>query len=277
MSVQSCLRSWMTCRWLMRCFLLAWSAQALEIGAHEFWLAPSTHRASEGDSIELNAMIGHGDQVKSLRRRSDHLSEFRVYDGQGHFNVGGKRNQFPTGRYRTQRSGLHVFRYLSQPLLNTLPADRFQKYLKDEGLDDALSIRRSKGGEKQAGRERYLRFAKSLVQVGDRNGSDRVLGLPLEIVAITNPFRLRTGSILVVRVLQEGLPIPGVMVKGFALKGGQDPVLVRTDGDGYARIPLAWDGRWMLNAVWIEPLEDDVPDADWESYWASLTFEIEAQ
>lgn len=244
--------------------------------AHEFWLAPSSHRVNKGEPLELNATIGQDDKVEAVKRLPRHIKQFQVYDGEGLVKVSGRNFSLPTGVFQTRRDGVHVFCYESHGRLNTLPGERFQVYLAAEGLEEILAERAAAGEQDAPGRERYTRCAKSLVQVGRGGGTDRALGLPFEIVAKADPFGMKVGSTFLVQVLREGEPMPGVLIKSFSPPDSKKPVLVRSDGDGYARIQLTRTGRWMLHAVFMDALDPDDREADWESFWASLTFEVPA-
>lgn len=243
------------------------------LSAHEFWLAPSTHHAAIGEKVAINVMIGEGSKAASLERRPSHIRRFQIFDGQTRSDVDGRRFRRPTGRFTGQKVGVHVVSYESEPQLVELTAEKFEKYLLSEGLDEVVLDRQAAGETSNPVRESFSRFAKSLVQVGGSLAGDVPLGLPMEIVALANPFRLFPGDMLVVRVLLEGEPVPGVLVKAFAL--GDDSVRqgVRTDGTGLARFPITTSGRWLLNAVFMERAEDDKV-LDWTSRWASLTFEV---
>jgi hypothetical protein len=47
---------------------------------------------------------------------------------------------------------------------------------------------------------------------------------------------------------------------------------VRTDADGIARSALARRGKWFVKFIHMARPED--PNLDYESNWASLTFEV---
>lgn len=46
---------------------------------------------------------------------------------------------------------------------------------------------------------------------------------------------------------------------------------VKSDANGVARIRLTHRGRWYVKFIHMEPVSDSV---DYESKWATLTFEI---
>ena len=55
--------------------------------------------------------------------------------------------------------------------------------------------------------------------------------------------------------------------------GHVEAVTTRTDGYGIARIPLSAGGRWYVKTIHMVE-RDAEPDVDYESNWATLTFEI---
>ena len=47
-----------------------------------------------------------------------------------------------------------------------------------------------------------------------------------------------------------------------------------TDARGIARFKLEAEGLWLIRLVHLLPCQE-CPDVDWESYWASYTFELD--
>ncbi|MDA7632556.1 DUF4198 domain-containing protein [bacterium] len=198
---------------LVFCF----DAVSLRVSAHEFWLSPSSHHASIGATVEVYAMIGHGEKAEALVRRRDHLKTFLVHEGQNSEELSGRNRRHPTGKFRPKSDGLHIVAYESLPQTNSLPGDQFEAYLRKEGLEEVLDSRRDSKKSEELGREIYSRYAKCLIQVGAKPGADRALGFPLEIISLTDPSKLSVGSTLVVQILRDGDPIPGLLVKAFSL------------------------------------------------------------
>ena len=99
---------------------------------------------------------------------------------------------------------------------------------------------------------------------------DHVLGFPIELVAETDPYK--GDDKFRVRLLYHGKPLADALVIAFSRKAPQDMQRVRTDSDGHATIELNQSGIWLLNAVNMVP-SGFLSKADWESYWASLTFD----
>jgi uncharacterized GH25 family protein len=140
-------------------------------------------------------------------------------------------------------------------------------------------------GDRPQQRERYARFFKTLVQVGEVRDDDlhgRVVGQKLEILLMNNPYTMEPGDYLDVQILFESKPLEGILVTAFNTDG-KSPVRnskVYTDARGYARFELNRPGFWLLHLVHLLPCSEhsDVVSCafvDWESYWASYSFQLD--
>jgi hypothetical protein len=75
----------------------------------------------------------------------------------------------------------------------------------------------------------------------------------------------------------QGKPIEGVLVIAFTADQPARRFQARTGKDGIVKLPLDRAGRWLVKAVHMIPVPATDPAADWESFWASLTFEVRAR
>jgi nickel transport protein len=89
----------------------------------------------------------------------------------------------------------------------------------------------------------------------------------LDVVFLKNPFELKPGDQLPIKVFYSGKPIAGVEVEGR-----DHEVVSTTDKEGMARIRIS-KGRQLISVSHKEPIRDD-PDADYLSLTATLTFEV---
>lgn len=264
----------------MRRVLLA-SIAVLSAGpvlAHDLWLQPRSFHQPAPGPVATSIQIGHGDDRETWAVRPERIVRFTVNGPSGTMDVrplvrAGAGDQ----RLPASAPGLHVFAYQSNAITSTLPAVRFNAYLLEEGLTPALQARERAGQSQVGGRELYSRRAKTLVQVGpvaagDDGRATAPLGLTLEIVPERNPYALRPGEPVPVRVLYEGRPLPGALVKLTDLNSDAKPLqTLRTDAKGRAVFTPGRAGAWLLNVVWTKPLSGD-PRADWETVFSSLTF-----
>ena len=253
--------------------LIAWPAQA-----HDFWLQPRSFHLPGPGLAPTSMQIGHGDDRETWAVRPERIVQFRALGPTGPVDLrpmvrAGAADQ----RVALTTPGLHVLAYESNAIPSTLPAKRFNDYLREEGLTPALQAREREGRAQTPGREIYSRRAKALVMVGaeTRRPQPHVtapVGLTLEIVPERDPYTLPSGEPLPVRVVYQGQPLPGALIKLTDLNRDEKPVEVLvTDRSGRASFRPRQDGDWLLTVVWTRPLVGD-PRAEWETVFSSLTF-----
>lgn len=152
----------------------------------------------------------------------------------------------------------------------------FNEYLAHDGLPDTLADRKKKGELKKEVNERYSKYVKAIFQSG-ANKTDsfkQSLGYAVEIIPQQNPYDLKSGQTLEVLCLKDGKPL----VNQFIMAGKQVNKRViaspstRTDSKGIAKIRLSSKGKWYVRFIQMTRL--DQPELDYESKWATLTFEI---
>jgi len=157
-----------------------------------------------------------------------------------------------------------------------LEAKSFNEYLTEDGIPDTLAEReRDKELDKNI-RERYSKHVKALIQVGDKQTGNfkQVLGYPVEIVPQNNPYKLKVGDTFEFLCLKDGKPLADQYVMtghddGTNLRLGEN---IRSDKKGIAKVKLTAAGKWYVKFIQMTKLAD--PKLNYESKWATLTFEI---
>jgi uncharacterized GH25 family protein len=243
--------------------------------AHDFWIEPSSFHPPAGSELAVSLRVGEHFRGDPVPRVDPKIVKFVLSSAAGETPIGGLPAMDPAGLIRVASPGLAVLGYRSQRTAITLEAEKFEKYLADEGLDAVLMARKTRGEQGKPGNEVYSRCAKSLIAVDGtgKSGFDRALGFTVEIVAESNPVTLRAGDSMRVRVLHEGAPLAGALVKAIALDDPDNTLSARSGKDGRAAFRLARKGVWLVKTVHMVPAPRET-GADWESLWASLTFEI---
>ena len=243
--------------------------------AHDFWIEPSQFQPAPGTRVSLRLRVGehfHGDPVPLDPRR---VSTFGVVTGAGAQPIGGRTGAEPAGAVEIQQVGIAIVGYRSLPQPVELPAPDFERYLTTEGLEAVIRLRTERGASAAPGREIFSRAAKALLAIGGgrpTTGHDRVLGFTLELIPERSPYALRTGDELPVVLRYEGKPLAGALVMALHASG-EKLATIRSDAAGRVRVPLSRTGAWLVKAVHMVPAPAGV-DADWESVWASLAFEL---
>jgi uncharacterized GH25 family protein len=261
---------------------------ALPLVAHDFWIEPESFRPQPNTTLKVALKVGDfaiGDEVP---RADIRILDFSLRGKEQRTSIVGRDGGLPAGLVRPASPGLFVLGYRSAPSFVELEAAKFEDYLREKGLDGVITSRAERGETQSKARELYSRCAKSLVQVGEGGPQEfaAMLDYPLEILPERNPCDLfaqtSTPAALPVRVFLHGKPLGGALLGALELRADaaerkpQAPILARTDGEGRAQLELPRAGRWMLAVVHMERAKD-TDKADWESLWASLTFETAAR
>jgi uncharacterized GH25 family protein len=256
--------------------LLLWILWAPALLAHNFWIEPSTFTPAPGQRLAVRLRVGQELKGDPVPRDPTLMKRFLAAGPPGDSPVLGVDNTEPAGFESFAAPGLYTIVYDSGRSSVELEAAKFEEYLKQEGLEN-ISARRARQGKSAAGaKEVFSRCAKALLAVGTGSGSgwDRVFGQRLELVAEKNPYALAAGGELPVRLLYEGKPLAGALVMALQ-RDRPEKVTARTDARGRVTLKLGRPGFWLVKAVHMIPAPPDA-GADWESFWASLTFALPA-
>lgn len=253
--------------------------------AHEYWLAPSRYLPGPDHAIELSALAGTGFRGERKPFTATHCVRLSVRGVRTlDLTPVARDGAYRWARFAPSDSGGAMFAFESDFTPITLPATEFARYLAAEGLDAPLASRASDPNRASSrGRERFRRCAKTWVQGNDAARATTPIGLPLEIVPALAPG---LSGRLKVRVLWQGRPLAGALVRAWRTVAGadgspsdpeaRDSVGVawqtRTDAQGEVTAHVDLPGEWLLSVVQMVP-SGDAAIADWESTWASLTFE----
>jgi uncharacterized GH25 family protein len=242
--------------------------------AHDLWIEPGTFSPSTGEVIAVRLRVGQDFVGDPLPRDPALIKEFILDDGAGRRPVVGQAGRNPAGLVRILSPCLAIVGYHSHPSAVELTAEKFDQYLREEGLDAIAALRAQR---RQTGpvREMFSRCAKSLILSGPSGitEGDHALGFTLELVAERNPYVLTTEQDLPVRVLYEGRPLPGVLVIAMNQADPDLKLTARSDREGRVTFRLPRGGVWLLKAVHMIPAPAG-GSAEWQSFWASLTFAL---
>lgn len=247
--------------------------------AHDLWIVPGKYRLRAEEVTRV--FVNNGDVFpESLTLLGEHrLSAVHSVSSAGElpvsdFRVDGKSLTFD---FQSAAPGAHVIVLGTRPRTVRMKAEDFEDYLAKEGLAAIAETRKELGETGKPAVERYAKWAKTVVDVGDESGSERswaeAVGQTLEIVPMDHPNRVQPGATLRLRVLLEGQPLAGASVTGARASGPAKEIRTTTDDAGEALVTPTAPGRWYLRAIHMTRAEGD-PEVDWQSFWATLTFEV---
>jgi hypothetical protein len=177
---------------------------------------------------------------------------------------------------QTGAAGTYLVGVSTRPREIDLKAADFNDYLRHDGIPDTLAQRTKDNELGKDVRERYSKHVRAVFQVGDKRSDDykRPLNYPVEIIPQQNPYSLKVGQTISVLCLLEGKPIANQFVMaGWESQDGKMHTLdARSDAKGIARIKLGGRSKWFIKFIHMTPISE--PNLNYESKWASLTFEI---
>lgn len=246
--------------------------------AHEFWMTPDRFSPPTDHPVTLSLRVGEAFLGEPVGFGQPMAIALRWH------SLRGKTDLTPRLPAQLQsgvtvsfgQPGSQIIALDTQPVANELPAEAFNAYLREDGLEHVITQREASGQSAAPGRERYRRHVKTLLNVGGK--TDKVFGLrtgqTLEIVPLKNPQRLKAGDALPVEVLFKGAPLPGALVKLWSRRGEQfDMLTTRTDASGKSTTTLPWTGTWMVSVVHMVP-NPDGQGQEWDSHWGNFTFSL---
>jgi uncharacterized GH25 family protein len=257
---------------LASCLLFA-LLSAAAARAHDFWIEPASFRPAVGKRVPVALYVGQDFKGDSVIFLPGLFERFAVVTQGGEKPIDGIPGDDPAGAFTPAQTGLHTLVYrstLAQVSFDT--REEFDRYLDKEGLERVRALPGYREGRTPI-REVYSRCAKSLVAVGGQASNDHALGLRLELIAEKNPYAIGPKGELPVRLLFENQPLEGALIQAFTKAEPMKKIKVRTDKAGRAALKLDRPGTWLLTAVHMIPAPPKA-NAQWESLWASLDFEI---
>jgi hypothetical protein len=173
-------------------------------------------------------------------------------------------------------AGVHVATADTEPRVLKMDARKFNDYLLHDGLPHVLAERLDDHEEGLDAIERYRKCAKVVFATGPGGGAfDRPVGQALEIVPLDDPTRVQPRQTLRVRVLFEDKPlVHGNLCWDRSGNGEDFAGSTWTDAEGEALVPIARPGLMTVRLVHMtRPRQAEF---EWESFWASCTFEVRA-
>lgn len=249
--------------------------------AHDMFVKPTRFFAPENAEVRVRVLNGTFSKSENSIARN-RLADASVLTPRGRIKLDttewSVRGDTSTFHIHTRAAGTYVIGVSTRPSRIELSADDFNLYLQDDGIPDILEARKKTGELQKPAKERYHKHVKALVQVGSQRSEHYAtpMGYPAEIIPLENPYALQKGATLRVKTLVDGKPVANQLV----LYGGELPGNggameqkgTRSDAQGVASIPLGQAGVYYVKFIHMAKVAKDT--VDYESKWATLTFEV---
>lgn len=249
------------------------------LSAHEFWLRPDKFIYKWNERINIKFLVGEnfeGENWKGNRARVNSLYLYFSGVKDEIRNLLSEKDG-DSLKLRILDEGTSMVVFNSHNSFIELEPAKFNAYLLEDGLNEAFQHRLHHNEIDSTGREFYQRSAKTIFQVGKRynNTFRQETVLPLDIIPQQNPYSIKNGDSLEVKILFQKEPLTNHFIRIFQRNGN----ITTTRGmisseNGTIKFPVNTKGVWMISAVKMIRLKDD-EKAQWQSYWGSCTWGYE--
>lgn len=251
---------------------------SLNTFGHEYWLECDNFFLRVNESTDLRLFVG-----LALKKDAEKPYEaaktdsFQMFSGGESFDVRplAEDQRSPVLKFASDRSATYLVSMERNPSYIKLDAAKFEDYLREDGMEYVIAERKRLGESAKEGRERYSRYIKTLIQVGDsRTGSAKTrVGSRIEIVPLENPYSKKVGDDLKLQVYFSGFPLAERTVYADNRDGeNYSSRKFTTDKDGKFTIKLTNKGVWLIRLVHMQRCSRNCSNADWESFWGTLSF-----
>jgi len=175
-----------------------------------------------------------------------------------------------------------------------MTGEDFNGYLEHDGILDMLTWRKENDALEEEAVEKYSKHVKTIFQVGDQKTEDWnvELAYPIEFIPLSNPYELKIGEELPVKLLFQGEPLANQLVyvgsdtahdhshdhdhaEGADHDHSHGTTQLRTDANGQLRMKVTAVGEWYLRTIHLVHSEEE--GLTHESNWATLTFEVQEE
>ena len=261
-------------------FLLIAMPLVLPVFGHDLFLKPESFFTKPGESVRLSVMNG------TFLTSEGAVAYARLTDVSV-MSPGGKRSSIGESSFTknettafvsvaTPEAGNYVIGLSTNWRENALAAKEFNEYLTLEGIPGVLDNRKRDKELDQDARYRYSKYVKTILQAGEKQTEEykAVLGYAVEMIPQQNPYRSKKGDSIAILCLKDGKPLVGQTVLAGYEAGGKlaTEKAFKSDAKGMIKIKLENVGKWY--AKFINMVKVDDPKVNYESKWATLTFEI---
>jgi uncharacterized GH25 family protein len=249
--------------------------------SHDYWLQPKKFHLSKGETLVVHLYVGDKLEKEIEREFQKNMTlKFELITDSSLFNLVDeiKDKSIPVLVKKINFEGLALLSMERDYAYIELKPKEFSEYLKHEGLEDVQKLM-EKLPPRKVERERYRRFIKSLIMIGDKpvgNVYGKILGQKLEIILLDNPFKTKPGDEITAQVLFDGKPLADKTITAYNLEPESKKIneyKAKTDKSGRVKFKIENPGLWLIRLVHLLKC-NGCENADWESFWASYSFEI---
>ena len=251
------------------------------LSSHELFLKSNSYFFEENSLGELYLLNGTFDESENVIIR-DRIINPKIlgpnYDFKPSSDDYYDKGKITFLKFKTANAGTYVAGVSTKPSAIELSGEDFTTYLEHEGLTEMISDRKTKGISNQVANEKYSKHVKAIFQVDERRTDNfsTQLDYPIEFIPLKNPYTLSVGDIMSFQLLYLGEPLGNQTVHVSSRKNlkekGKEETSLRTNKKGEVSFTIGNGGHWYIATIHM--LESNEENFNYESNWATLTFEV---
>jgi uncharacterized GH25 family protein len=251
----------------------------ISASAHEFWLQPEKFIYKKNDKATIRFRVGEnfeGENWSGDRTKINFLT-LQTNTGKTDLATLISAKKGDSLQLVLQEEGTAMITYNGLNSYIELDAQKFNAYLEEDGLREAIEYRQQQRQNDSIGRESYQRSVKTILQVGNKYDSlfKQSSSLPLDIIPLKHLYLTRDGQKISFRILFNKNPLADQLIKVWYRDNGKTlKEELLTDQEGTISFKLKKSGSWMVSTVKMVHLDNN-PKANWQSYWGSCTWGYE--
>ena len=257
-------------------FILQGFLLVLPVVAHEFWLQPDQFIYKKNDVANISFLVGENFEGENWRGSRSKIKSLQFYHWKTKTDISGLLPSTTGGSVQLplKTEGTMMVTFNSNNSFIALDAAKFNGYLKEDGLTNAITYRLQHHETDSGSREFYQRSVKTIFQAGKPTDNTfyRETDLPVDIIPLQNPYALKMNDTLTVKILFQKRPLTNYKIR---LWYKEKDTAVNTDlfsnEKGLIKFPIVLKGKWMVSTVKMEPITNNLK-ANWQSYWGSCTW-----
>ena len=251
---------------------------SLSAFAHEYWFETDNFFLKVNERADIRLFLGEALRKPEERPyQAAKTALFEMHSTAGKFDMRplAEDEATPFLKFSSDRQGTYLLTLERNWSYLKLDAAKFDEYLREDGMEYIIDERKRLGESAKEGSERYSRYIKTLIQVGEnRTGTAKTrVGSKIEIVPLDNPYTRKPGDNLRFQVYFDGVPLADKTI--FADNRDGDVFStqkLKTDKNGKIIVKLDRKGLWLIRLVYMQRCTKNCNEADWESFWAALSF-----
>lgn len=251
----------------------------VSVAAHEFWLQPDKFIYQKNETANIKFRVGENFEGDNWNNNGSKINFLTFYSNGTSKDVASliSNNNGDSLRLSLSEDGTGMVVYNGLNSFIELEATRFNEYLKEDGLTEAIEYRKQHNETEDSSREFYQRSVKTIIQVGKKydHTFNKQTNLPLDIIPQSHPYQLKDGKEVSFKILFQQKPLANHLIKIWHRINNKTIFTEKmSDEKGLITLPVTTTGKWMVSTVKMVRLQNN-PKAQWQSYWGSCTWGYE--